>query len=52
MLTDTLSGELSEVGPEDVLSGSQLEELQQALTEQVTTCISQLYNPLYHTDCL
>ncbi|XP_054627280.1 chitin synthase 1 isoform X2 [Dunckerocampus dactyliophorus] len=34
MLTDTLSGELYGVGPEDALTESQLEELQQALTEQ------------------
>ncbi|XP_056135356.1 chitin synthase 1 [Lampris incognitus] len=34
MLTDTLTGELSGVGPEDILSVTQLEELQQALTEQ------------------
>ncbi|XP_037609379.1 chitin synthase 1 [Sebastes umbrosus] len=33
MLTDTLNGELSTVGPEDVLSESQLEELQYALEE-------------------
>ncbi|XP_070689214.1 chitin synthase 1 [Pempheris klunzingeri] len=33
MLTDTLNGELSGVGPEDVLSESQLEELQHALSE-------------------
>lgn len=36
MLTDTLNGQLIGVGPEDVLTGSQLEELQYALTEQVT----------------
>lgn len=35
MLTDTLNRELSEVGPEDILTESQLEELQYALTEQV-----------------
>uniref|UniRef100_A0A7N6ASL8 chitin synthase n=1 Tax=Anabas testudineus TaxID=64144 RepID=A0A7N6ASL8_ANATE len=34
MLTDTLNGQLVGVGPEDVLTGSQLEELQYALTEQ------------------
>ncbi|XP_045888846.1 chitin synthase 1 [Micropterus dolomieu] len=34
MLTDTLSGELSGVGPEDVLSNNQLEELRYALSEQ------------------
>ncbi|XP_061882249.1 chitin synthase 1 [Entelurus aequoreus] len=34
MLTDTLNGELYGVGPEDVLTESQLNELQQALTEQ------------------
>ncbi|KAG7235997.1 hypothetical protein INR49_001395 [Caranx melampygus] len=34
MLTDTLNGELSAVGPEDILSESQLDELQYALTEQ------------------
>ncbi|XP_061522553.1 chitin synthase 1 isoform X2 [Phycodurus eques] len=34
MLTDTLSGQLYGVGPEDVLTESQLEELQQELTEQ------------------
>nr|XP_057945767.1 chitin synthase 1 [Doryrhamphus excisus] len=34
MLTDTLSGELYGVGPEDALTESQQEELQQALTEQ------------------
>ncbi|XP_039984615.1 chitin synthase 1 [Xiphias gladius] len=34
MLTDTLNGELSGVGPEDILTGSQLEELQYALAEQ------------------
>ncbi|XP_071346094.1 chitin synthase 1 [Trachinotus anak] len=34
MLTDTLHGQLSEVGPEDVLTNSQLEEIQYALTEQ------------------
>ncbi|XP_054473009.1 chitin synthase 1 [Anoplopoma fimbria] len=33
MLTDTLNGELSGVGPEDVLSESQLEELEYALEE-------------------
>eukprot|EP00064_Thunnus_orientalis_P004869 superscaffoldBa00000459_g4882 len=33
MLTDTLNGALSEVGPEDVLTQSQLEELEDALTE-------------------
>lgn len=36
MLTDTLNGQLIGVGPEDVLTGSQLEELQYTLTEQVT----------------
>lgn len=35
MLTDTLNGELSEVGPEDILTDAQLEELQHALSEQV-----------------
>uniref|UniRef100_A0A3Q2YEH7 chitin synthase n=1 Tax=Hippocampus comes TaxID=109280 RepID=A0A3Q2YEH7_HIPCM len=34
MLTDTLSGQLYGVGPEDVLTESQLEELQQELTEK------------------
>ncbi|XP_040894744.1 chitin synthase 1 [Toxotes jaculatrix] len=34
MLTDTLNGELSGVGPEDILTESQLEELQYALAEQ------------------
>ncbi|XP_051920060.1 chitin synthase 1 [Hippocampus zosterae] len=34
MLTDTLSGQLYGVGPEDVLTEGQLEELQQELTEQ------------------
>ncbi|XP_029000539.1 chitin synthase 1 isoform X2 [Betta splendens] len=34
MLTDTLSRELGAAGPEDVLTGSQLEQLQYALTEQ------------------
>ncbi|XP_070762388.1 chitin synthase 1 [Enoplosus armatus] len=34
MLTDTLNAELSEVGPEDVLSENQLEKLQYALAEQ------------------
>ncbi|KAM3876977.1 chitin synthase 1 [Diretmus argenteus] len=34
MLTDTLNGELNAVGPEDILTDSQLEELQYALTEQ------------------
>ncbi|KAF3686333.1 Hyaluronan synthase 3 [Channa argus] len=34
MLTDTLNRELNGVGPEDVLTQSQLEELQYALTEQ------------------
>ncbi|XP_044051750.1 chitin synthase 1 [Siniperca chuatsi] len=34
MLTDTLNGELSGIGPEDVLSESQLEQLQYALAEQ------------------
>ncbi|XP_061670253.1 chitin synthase 1 [Syngnathoides biaculeatus] len=34
MLTDTLSGQLYGVGPEDVLTESQLEELQQELTQQ------------------
>uniref|UniRef100_A0A4W6G3I7 chitin synthase n=1 Tax=Lates calcarifer TaxID=8187 RepID=A0A4W6G3I7_LATCA len=34
MLTDTLNGELSEVGPEDILTDAQLEELQHALSEQ------------------
>nr|XP_019954494.1 PREDICTED: uncharacterized protein LOC109636909 [Paralichthys olivaceus] len=34
MLTDTLNGELIGVGPEDVLTKSQLEELQYALTER------------------
>ncbi|XP_068587279.1 chitin synthase 1 [Cebidichthys violaceus] len=33
MLTDTLNGQLSGVGPEDVLSESQLEELEYALEE-------------------
>lgn len=35
MLTDTLNGELSDVGPEDVLPQIKLEELQFALTKQV-----------------
>lgn len=35
MLTDTLNVELSDVGPEDVLTKSQLEMLQHALTERV-----------------
>lgn len=39
MLTDTLNGELSAVGPEDILSQSQLEELQQALAQQVITLL-------------
>ncbi|KAF7656600.1 hypothetical protein LDENG_00038850 [Lucifuga dentata] len=34
MLTDRLNGELSGAGPEDVLTSSQVEELQYALTEQ------------------
>ncbi|XP_022598870.1 uncharacterized protein LOC111220150 isoform X2 [Seriola dumerili] len=34
MLTDTVNGELSAVGPEDILTPSQLEELQYALAEQ------------------
>lgn len=34
MLTDTLNRELGEVGPEDILSESQLEELQSALEQQ------------------
>uniref|UniRef100_A0A665UUZ0 chitin synthase n=1 Tax=Echeneis naucrates TaxID=173247 RepID=A0A665UUZ0_ECHNA len=34
MLTDTLNAELGEVGPENVLTQSQLEELQYALAEQ------------------
>ncbi|KAM7406249.1 hypothetical protein PAMP_000637 [Pampus punctatissimus] len=34
MLTDTLNGELSEVGPEDILTDSKLEELHLTLTEQ------------------
>ncbi|XP_068167682.1 chitin synthase 1 [Antennarius striatus] len=34
MLTDTMNRELSEVGPEDVLSESQLEVLQSALEQQ------------------
>ncbi|KAM7015137.1 chitin synthase 1 [Tautogolabrus adspersus] len=34
MLTDTLNGELNGVGPEDVLSDIQLEELRYALTKQ------------------
>ncbi|KAF0043305.1 hypothetical protein F2P81_004642 [Scophthalmus maximus] len=34
MLTDTLNVELSDVGPEDVLTKSQLEMLQHALTER------------------
>ncbi|XP_056232747.1 chitin synthase 1 [Seriola aureovittata] len=34
MLTDTVNGELSVVGPEDILTPSQLEELQYALAEQ------------------
>ncbi|XP_056269088.1 chitin synthase 1 isoform X2 [Pseudoliparis swirei] len=33
MLTDTLNGQLSEVGPEDILTESQLEELEYALRE-------------------
>ncbi|XP_035011461.2 chitin synthase 1 [Hippoglossus stenolepis] len=39
MLTDTLNGELSDVGPEDVLTKSQLEELQYALTERARRII-------------
>lgn len=39
MLTDTLNGELSEVGPEDILTKSQLEELEDTLTEQVLTIL-------------
>lgn len=35
MLTDTVNMELQEVGPEDVLTQIQLEELQHALTQQV-----------------
>lgn len=35
MLTDALNRELSEVGPEDILSESQLEELRSALEQQV-----------------
>ncbi|XP_034044491.1 chitin synthase 1 [Thalassophryne amazonica] len=34
MLTDTVNGELSAIGPEDILTNSQLAELQHALTEQ------------------
>nr|XP_046254899.1 chitin synthase 1 [Scatophagus argus] len=34
MLTDTLNRELSEVGPEDILSDSHLEELRSALEQQ------------------
>lgn len=37
MLTDTLNVELNSVGPEDVLSDYQLEELQLALNRQVMT---------------
>ncbi|XP_053174040.1 chitin synthase 1 [Scomber japonicus] len=33
MLTDTLNGELSEVGPEDILPESRLEELEATLTQ-------------------
>ncbi|XP_060923619.1 chitin synthase 1 [Limanda limanda] len=39
MLTDTLNVELSHVGPEDVLTTSQLEELQYALTERARRII-------------
>lgn len=39
MLTDTLNGELSGVGPEDVLSESQLDELRHALADQVMIII-------------
>lgn len=35
MLTDTLNRELSGVGPEDILSESQQEELRSALEQQV-----------------
>lgn len=35
MLTDTLNRELSGVGPEDILSESQQEEIQCILEEQV-----------------
>lgn len=35
MLTDTLNAELSDVGPEDVLTDARLDELQYALTKQV-----------------
>uniref|UniRef100_A0A668ATZ7 chitin synthase n=1 Tax=Myripristis murdjan TaxID=586833 RepID=A0A668ATZ7_9TELE len=34
MLTDILNGQLQQVGPEDILTASQLDELQSALTEQ------------------
>lgn len=36
MLTDTLNRELSGVGPEDILSESQLEEIQCTLEQQVS----------------
>lgn len=39
MLTDTLNVELNSVGPEDVLSDYQLEELQLALNRQVMTTL-------------
>lgn len=39
MLTDTLNGQLSEVGPEDILTESQLEELEYALREHVIIII-------------
>ena len=35
MLADTLSAQLSNVGPEDILTNSDLAELQQALNQQV-----------------
>lgn len=43
MLTDTLNGALSTVGPEDVLSESKLEELQYALEEHVIITIIIIY---------
>lgn len=36
MLTDTLNRELSGVGPEDILSESQVEEIRCTLEEQVS----------------
>lgn len=46
MLTDTLSRELSDVGPEDVVPQTQLEELGCSLEEHVIitiTCTISLY---------